>query len=129
MHPLDAGPMDIEPDIELYDGAMLTVGKLRIDVLHTPGHSKGGVSLLIDNYLISGDTLFPGGPGRTRTPEELKTLIYTLVTRIFVLPDDIYILPGHGKPTTIGKEKEEFAVFSSKTHDGDLCGDVLWLTL
>ena len=128
MHPLDAGPVNIKPDIELYDGAVLTIGKLQIDVLHTPGHTEGSVSLLIDNYLISGDTLFPGGPGRTRTPEELKTLIYTLVTKIFVLPDIIRILPGHGEPTILGKEKREFDVFSSKTHDGDLCGDVLWLT-
>lgn len=128
MHPLDADPMDIKVDIELYDGAVLTVGKLQIEVLHTPGHSEGSVSLLIDNYLISGDTLFPGGPGKTKTPENLKTLIYTLVTKIFVLPDTIRILPGHGEPTILGKEKKEFAVFSSKTHDGDLCGDVLWLT-
>ena len=128
MHPLDAGPLDIKPDIELHDGAVLTIGKLQIDVLHTPGHTEGSVSLLLDNYLISGDTLFPGGPGRTRTPEELKTLIYTLVTKIFILPDIIHILPGHGEPTILGKEKREFDVFSSKTHDGDLCGDVLWLT-
>ena len=128
MHPLDAGPVNIKPDIELYDGAILEVGKLQIDVLHTPGHTEGGVSLLLDSYLISGDTLFPGGPGRTRTPEELKTLIYTLVTKIFILPDIIQILPGHGEPTILGKEKREFNVFSSKTHDGDLCGDVLWLT-
>jgi hydroxyacylglutathione hydrolase len=128
MHPLDADPMNIKVDIELYDGAVLTIGKLQIDVLHTPGHTKGGVSLLTDNYLITGDTLFPGGPGMTKTPEQLKTLIDTLVTKIFVLPDNTRILPGHGEPTILRKEKREFAVFSSKPHDEDLCGDVLWLT-
>lgn len=128
MHPLDAGPLSLAIDRELSDGDVLTVGQVEVSVLHTPGHTGGGVCLLTGNYLLSGDTLFPGGPGSTRTPEKLKELIHTLETKIFVLPDNILVFPGHGEPTIMRKEKKEFAFFSSKPHDEGLCGDVLWLS-
>jgi hydroxyacylglutathione hydrolase len=128
MHPLDARPLSLDVEKELSDGDILMVGKLEVSVIHTPGHTGGGVCLLSGKYLFSGDTLFPGGPGSTRTPERLKELINTLVTKIFVLPDNTRVFPGHGEPTILRKEKEQFAVFSSKPHDEGLCGDVLWLT-
>lgn len=128
MHPLDAEPLSLAIERNLADGDIITIGKVEVKVLHTPGHTMGSVCLLTGNYLLSGDTLFPGGPGSTRTPERFKELVNTLKTKLFVLPDNIRVFPGHGEPTIMGKEKREFAIFSSKPHDEKLCGDVLWLS-
>jgi len=78
--------------------------------------------------LIAGDTIFPGGPGKTASPGALRQIIESITRSIFVLPDDTGIYPGHGEPTTVRQAKEEFAVFSSRPHHPNLCGDVLWLT-
>jgi glyoxylase-like metal-dependent hydrolase (beta-lactamase superfamily II) len=78
-------------------------------------------------YLFSGDTIFPGGPGRTMGPQEFKQIEKSIDEKIWVLPDDTLIYPGHGAPTILKKEKEEYAIFSSITHDPELYGDVTWL--
>jgi glyoxylase-like metal-dependent hydrolase (beta-lactamase superfamily II) len=78
--------------------------------------------------LIAGDTIFPGGPGRTISPTALREIIESITRKIFVLPDDTQVYPGHGDSTALKKEKDEFAVFSSRPHDPQLCGDVLWLS-
>jgi glyoxylase-like metal-dependent hydrolase (beta-lactamase superfamily II) len=128
IHPNDAARLPSRPDIELNDGDILEVGKLEIKVLHTPGHTPGGVCLLLGKYLISGDTIFPGGPGKTGTPTDFKQIVKSIQNKLFVLPDDTEVYPGHGDATVLGKEKKEFAVFASKPHDPNLCGDVLWLS-
>ena len=128
VHPLDAANLPSPPDVELADGDTINVGQLKIRVLHTPGHTPGGLSFLVGKYLISGDTIFPGGPGKTGTPADFKQIVDSIVTKIFVLPDDTEVYPGHGDPTVLGKEKKEFAVFASRSHDPNLCGDVLWLS-
>jgi glyoxylase-like metal-dependent hydrolase (beta-lactamase superfamily II) len=86
------------------------------------------VCFLTGKYLISGDTLFPGGPGKTGSPGNLEQIIESIKGKILPLPDDTYVYPGHGDSTVLRKEKEEFAVFSSRPHDPNLCGDVLWLS-
>jgi len=116
------------PEFHLEDGETLQVGELTLDLLHTPGHTPGGVCLLLDNHLFSGDTLFPGGPGKTQTPEALAQVIESITGRLFVLPDDTNVYPGHGSDTTIAAAKEEYAHFASRPHAPDLCGDVLWRT-
>ncbi|MFC2052628.1 MBL fold metallo-hydrolase, partial [Chloroflexota bacterium] len=73
-------------------------------------------------------TIFPGGPGKARSPADLKQIIKSITEKIFVLPDDTQIYPGHGDSTVLKKEKDEFAVFSSRPHAPDLCGNVLWLS-
>jgi glyoxylase-like metal-dependent hydrolase (beta-lactamase superfamily II) len=78
--------------------------------------------------LISGDTIFTGGPGKTQSPSALRQIIESITSKIFVLPEDTQIYPGHGNSTILEKEKAEFAVFSSRPHDPDLCGDVVWLS-
>ncbi|MBC8512579.1 MAG: MBL fold metallo-hydrolase [Dehalococcoidia bacterium] len=128
VHPLDAANLPSPPDVELADGDTVNVGQLKIRVLYTPGHTPGGLSFLVGKYLISGDTIFPGGPGKTGTPADFKQIVDSIVTKIFVLPDDTEVYPGHGDPTVLGKEKKEFAVFASRSHDPNLCGDVLWLS-
>jgi glyoxylase-like metal-dependent hydrolase (beta-lactamase superfamily II) len=127
-HPLDAKRLPSPPDILLNDGDTVSFGRIALKVLHTPGHTPGSLCFLTGQYLISGDTLFPGGPGKTRTPADLRQIIESITKKIFVLPDDTQVHPGHGDSTVLKKEKEEFAIFSSRSHDPGLCGDVLWLS-
>ena len=128
LHPKDAVRLSFRPDMELKDGDTIEVGKLKLKVLHTPGHTPGSLSFLVGKYLISGDTIFPGGPGKTGTPADFKQILNSIETKLFVLPDDTQVYPGHGEATVLGKEKKEFAIFASKPHDPNLCGDVLWLS-
>ena len=129
VHPQDAARLPSTPDIELNDGDTIEIGKLKIKVLHVPGHTPGGLCFLTGRYLISGDTIFPGGPGKTGTPAAFKQIVKSIETKLFVLPDDTEVYPGHGDATVLGKEKKEFAVFASKPHNPNLCGDVLWLSV
>jgi glyoxylase-like metal-dependent hydrolase (beta-lactamase superfamily II) len=128
LHPKDAARLPSRPDIELNDGNTIEVGKLKLKVLHTPGHTPGSLCLLVGNYLVSGDTIFPGGPGKTGTPADFKQIVKSIESKLFVLPDNTEVYPGHGEATVLGKEKKEFAAFASKPHDPNLCGDVLWLS-
>ena len=128
VHPFDADSLSVTPEILLRDGDSVSFGKINLAVLHTPGHTPGSVCFWTGTYLLSGDTIFPGGPGKTRSPADLRQIIQSITTKIFVLPDETKIFPGHGESTELRKEKEEFAVFSSRPHDPNLCGDVLWLT-
>jgi len=127
-HPIDAEHLPVSAEMLLTDGNIVSFGRVTLDVLHTPGHTPGSLCFLTGKYLISGDTIFPGGPGKTSTPESFRQIISSIQKKIFALPDDTRIYPGHGDPTVLKKEKEEFAVFSAKSHDPNLCGDVLWLT-
>lgn len=103
------------------------VGAATVRVIHTPGHTPGSICLLVDGALLTGDTLFPGGPGRTRDPQSLAQEIHSITSRLYVLPPETLVLPGHGDTTTIARSQEEYAVFASKPHAPDLAGDVLWL--
>lgn len=128
VHPADASGLQLKPDMELKDGNALKIGKLNIKVLHTPGHTPGSLCFLTGRHLISGDTIFPGGPGKTGSPADFKQIVKSIKDKLFALPDDTQVYPGHGEPTVLGKEKKEFAAFASKSHDPGLCGDVLWLS-
>ncbi|MDQ3954346.1 MAG: MBL fold metallo-hydrolase, partial [Actinomycetota bacterium] len=73
---------------------------------HTPGHTPGGVCLLAGKHLISGDTLFPGGPGNTEDDENrFAQIIEAIRDKLFTLPEETVVYPGHGADTTIGTEK------------------------
>ena len=126
-HVFDADGLPLEAEMLLEDGNIVSFGKVTLEVVHTPGHTPGSICLWTESFLLAGDTIFPGGPGKTGTPDDFRLIIQSLEQKIFVLPDDVKIYPGHGEPTTVKKAKEEFAVFSAKSHDPDLCGDVLWL--
>jgi glyoxylase-like metal-dependent hydrolase (beta-lactamase superfamily II) len=115
-------------DVPLADGQELTVGKVSVRVIHTPGHTPGSVCFLVGSYLIAGDILFRGGLGHSDTPEDLQQTIRSIIQRLYVLPDATLVLPGHGDDTTIGASRREYAVFASRPHPPDLCGDVLWET-
>jgi hydroxyacylglutathione hydrolase len=126
-HASDTSNLTPPPEILLNDGDVIRVGELKLTVLHTPGHTPGSLCFRIGRYLISGDTIFPGGPGKTGSPDDFRRIIKSITDKIFVLPDDTQIYPGHGDSTVLKKEKDEFAVFVSKSHARDLHGDVLWL--
>lgn len=127
-HAADCQWLPFSPEMLLNDGDMVSVGKLQIEVLHTPGHTPGSLCFKVGEYLLSGDSVFPGGPGRTESPADLHQIIKSITEKVFVLPDKTQIYPGHGESTTVKKEKEEFAIFSSRPHAPGLCGDVLWLS-
>jgi glyoxylase-like metal-dependent hydrolase (beta-lactamase superfamily II) len=104
-HPGEDYPVPI--DVALTDGDTIAFGKdHEVKVLHTPGHTPGGVCLLTGKHLVSGDTLFPGGPGNTWGDSKLfDQIIASIETKLLVLPDDTHVYPGHGDDTTIGTEK------------------------
>ena len=127
-HALDARNLSSPPEILLNDSDTVSFGYLKFEVLHTPGHTLGSLCFRVGCYLLSGDTIFPGGPGKTTSPTDFKQIIKSITGKIFVLPDDTQIYPGHGDSTVLKKAKDEFTVFSSRPHNPDLCGDVLWLS-
>lgn len=94
------------PDGLLEDGQKLVFGDIELTVIHTPGHSPGGVAFLADGHVFVGDTLFQGSIGRTDLPGgDYDTLIESIRTRLFPLGDDLQVHPGHMGPTTIAQEK------------------------
>jgi glyoxylase-like metal-dependent hydrolase (beta-lactamase superfamily II) len=103
-HPADRYPIPV--DRELSDEETITFGEREATVLHTPGHTPGSVCFLVGRHLISGDTLFPGGPGNTGgNRDDFTRIIESIRTRLFVLPDETVVYPGHGADTTIGAER------------------------
>ena len=97
---------DRKPDAAVADGQELDVAGTRLRVVHTPGHSPGGVCLLgPDGHAFGGDTLFRGGPGATgRSFSDFPTIIESIRDRLLVLPPDTVVHTGHGETTTIGEE-------------------------
>ncbi|MBN1832213.1 MAG: MBL fold metallo-hydrolase [Deltaproteobacteria bacterium] len=98
-------------DITIKDGDRIVVGEVSLEVIHTPGHSPGGICLLVDGNLFTGDTLFVGAVGRTDLPNSsLDQFMDSIQHRLLTLPDDTVVWPGHDygpKPSsTIGEEKQ-----------------------
>ena len=95
-------------DFLLSEGDELKIGEKIIKIIHTPGHSKGGVCFLVENLLFSGDTLFAGSIGRTDLPGgNYEQLISSIKQKLLILPDATKVLSGHGPETTIATEKIE----------------------
>jgi len=97
------------PDKFIKDGDIIKFGEISLKVIHTPGHSRGGVSLFCENekLLFAGDTLFAGSIGRTDLPGgDYSTLIKNVRSKLFPLGDEVRVFPGHGPETTIGTEKK-----------------------
>ncbi|MGI6680404.1 MAG: MBL fold metallo-hydrolase [Bdellovibrionota bacterium] len=104
-----------EPDIYFEDNQEIYLGEEKFIVLFTPGHSPGSVSLYNKNnkILLSGDTLFAGSIGRTDfIGGDFKTIIKSIKERLFTLPEDTVVYPGHGENTTIGYEKKFNSFFN-----------------
>ena len=95
------------PDRTVVDGDRIDFGTLTLTVIHTPGHSPGGIALYTDGNVFVGDTLFAGSIGRTDFPGgDYGTLISSIRNKLFVLGDDVRVFTGHGPETTIGRERQ-----------------------
>ncbi len=106
IHPLDAGGLGFPADGQLSDGQTIQVGSYTLKVIHTPGHSPGGVCFHAPGAVFTGDTLFAGSIGRTDFPGgDHDRLIQSVVRKIFPLGDDLRVYPGHGPHSTIGRER------------------------
>lgn len=125
--PGEPGLKDGQLDEAVADGDLVAVGNLRFQVVSVPGHTPGSTTFVCGKSAFVGDTLFPGGPGRSKDNAALQQEIRSITTRLYELPDETTIYPGHGAITTIGESKAEYAVFAAKKHAPDLCGDVNWL--
>jgi len=111
-HAGDAGMMPLSPDVEARDGDRFRFGPYELVTLHTPGHTPGSLCFLLSDLLFTGDTLFPGGPGNTSGPGgSFPTIIASIRDRLFSLPLETRVLPGHGKPTTIGDERGQLSAW------------------
>ena len=97
----------VEPDIYVKDGDELTVGNMTLHILDTPGHTRGGISIYVNGHVFSGDTLFRYSIGRTDFyGGDFRVLMNSIKDKLFLLPDDTVVLPGHMGFTTIGDEKK-----------------------
>jgi len=110
-HPLDAVGLPIPVTAPVEDGDVIEVGQVQLKVIHLRGHTPGSIAILYDAdpaapHLFTGDSLFPGGPGRTTSPEDFRSLMDDLEARVFgPLPDATWVYPGHGRDTTLGEER------------------------
>jgi hydroxyacylglutathione hydrolase len=126
-HLADADDLPLEPDLLFNDGTEIFFGDLKLKVLHTPGHTPGSLCFLTEKYLIAGDTLFPGGPGKTQSPDDFRQIVESITEKLFELPEDTQVYPGHGEATTIKEAKQQYEIFSARPHGPKLHGDVEWL--
>ncbi|OLF09880.1 MBL fold metallo-hydrolase [Actinophytocola xanthii] len=110
-HEEDAGPLPVPPDRYVTQGDTIPVGDCVLEVIHLRGHTPGSIALLYRDpaghpHLFTGDSLFPGGVGRTTSPENFTSLLNDVQSRVFdQLPDDTWFYPGHGDDSTLGAER------------------------
>jgi glyoxylase-like metal-dependent hydrolase (beta-lactamase superfamily II) len=107
----DADELPVPVDQRVSDGDVVTVGDCRLEVIGLVGHTPGSIALLYDDpdgppHLFTGDSLFPGGPGRTTNPEDFRSLMDDLEAKVFArLPDETWFYPGHGDDSDLGRER------------------------
>ncbi len=125
-HEDDAGMLPVKVNQLLRDGDTIECGRVCLNVIHVPGHTAGSLCFKAGNYLFAGDTLFPGGPGKTAAPQDFKQIISSIKEKLLSLPDETVVLPGHGDSTTIGSERPLIEDFMDRGYDDNICGDVTW---
>jgi len=102
----DTNMLSIEADSLIVDQQSFAFGPHTLQAIHTPGHTPGSTCFVYGKHLFTGDTLFPGGPGNTqKDPRRFERIISSIRERLFALPDDTVVYPGHGRDTTIGAER------------------------
>jgi len=110
-HELDSDTLPVPPDRLVEHGDTIAVGDVTLEFIHLRGHTPGSLAVLYDDptghpHLFTGDSLFPGGVGKTWAPGDFESLITDVSERIFDrLPDDTWFYPGHGKDSTLGAER------------------------
>lgn len=116
----DAADLPVPTDVPLGQGDVVPLGSCQLEAISLRGHTAGSVALLYQDpsgtaHLFTGDSLFPGGPGRTTSPESFTSLMDDLTDRVFDrLPDDTWIYPGHGDDTTLGRERPQLAQWRAR---------------
>jgi glyoxylase-like metal-dependent hydrolase (beta-lactamase superfamily II) len=123
-HLADAAMIPVPADGTAADGDKVIIGAAAVEVLHTPGHTDGSVCVVlsgpaedrpeITTHLFTGDTLFPGGPGKTSGEAAFARIMTSLRTRVFVLDDDTWVHPGHGDDTTLGAERGDLDAWQAR---------------
>ncbi|GAA4888302.1 MBL fold metallo-hydrolase [Saccharopolyspora cebuensis] len=114
-HPADADALPVPPDNLVEHGDTIAVGDSELSVIHLRGHTPGSIALLYRDpaghpHLFTGDSLFPGGVGKTGSPEDFAALVDDVEQRVFAeLPDDTWFYPGHGDDSTLGAERPKLA--------------------
>jgi glyoxylase-like metal-dependent hydrolase (beta-lactamase superfamily II) len=127
IHPLEPEAAELGPEISLADGQRIAVGSHELQVLHTPGHTPGSLCFLLRPALcFCGDTIFPGGPGKTWSPDAFHQLTQSLEQKIYTLVDRVRLLPGHGEEIAVGESRREYEAFKSRPLKETPWGDVLW---
>jgi glyoxylase-like metal-dependent hydrolase (beta-lactamase superfamily II) len=116
----DVDGIPVPTDLPLDDGDRVTVGRCALEVIHLVGHTPGSVALLYDDpegtpHLFTGDSLFPGGPGRTTDPKDFASLMADLEAKVFArLPDETWFYPGHGNDSVLGEERPKLAEWRAR---------------
>ncbi|WP_054813448.1 MBL fold metallo-hydrolase [Nocardia arizonensis] len=119
-HELDAPPLPVVPDRLLAEGDTVEIGDLTFHIIHLTGHTPGSVALALTDesgrtHLFTGDSLFPGGLGRTTNPQDFNALFAGVTSKIFDrYGDDTIVYPGHGDDTTLGAERPQLGEWQSR---------------
>ena len=118
-HPLDAPELPIPMDELVENGDTVRFGEIELEVVHLRGHTPGSIALVYRGadrpHIFTGDSLFPGGPGKTAGPAEFGSLMNDLEERVFgQLPDETWVYPGHGDDTTLGDERPHLAEWRAR---------------
>ena len=119
--------------INAKDNQFFKVGDISIRAISTPGHTTGSTCFMLASespasvpHVFTGDTLFPGGPGKSSSPKAFLNILKSIETKLLTLPIESIVLPGHGKATTIKDSKDEFELFRAKPFQPGLYGEVTW---
>jgi glyoxylase-like metal-dependent hydrolase (beta-lactamase superfamily II) len=116
----DADGLPVRVDRRVSDGDVVEVGDCRLEVIHLVGHTPGSIALLYDDpdgtpHLFTGDSLFPGGPGRTTDPADFTSLMDDLEAKVFDrLPDETWFYPGHGDDSDLGRERPQLGEWRAR---------------
>jgi glyoxylase-like metal-dependent hydrolase (beta-lactamase superfamily II) len=116
----DAAGLPVDVEVPVADGDTVRVGECALEVIELVGHTPGSIALLYDDpdgnpHLFTGDSLFPGGVGRTGSPEDFERLLGDVRTKLFDrLPDETWVYPGHGDDTTIGAERPHLQEWAAR---------------
>jgi glyoxylase-like metal-dependent hydrolase (beta-lactamase superfamily II) len=119
-HPEDAGPLPVPPDQLVENGDTVRFGDISLEVIHLRGHTPGSIALLYRDpngqpHLFTGDSLFPGGVGKTNSPADFESLVNDVQARVFEqLPDETWFYPGHGDDSTLGEQRPHVAEWRSR---------------
>jgi glyoxylase-like metal-dependent hydrolase (beta-lactamase superfamily II) len=119
-HALDAPGIAVPTDVQVVDRDTITFGSVTLQVIHLVGHTPGSIALLYEDpmghpHLFTGDCLFPGGLGKTWSPEDFTSLLQDVTAKIFdVLPDDTWVYPGHGNDTNLGAERPQLEQWADR---------------